>query len=189
MVFHISKFSRKICTSFSQTALFFLLLFASSSAMADELTAVKIDASQAVIYCDVKPTVDVKRLITALNDGSPITFTWDITISEVRDYWLNKDIGNIQFYRLAMPDLVSHQWRLKDSNSGINRNAPSKQRAIAFLAQLKHFPIIDKSLLEPQKTYKINVRLHIEEGTTSDDWLNNILRFGKTVAIGTFTLP
>jgi len=166
-----------------------MLLNAPLCAVADELASVEIDASQAVIYCDVKPAIHEKRLTTALNDGSPITFTWDITISKVRDYWLNKKIGDIQFHRLAMPDLVSHQWRLEDSNSGINRNTSSKQRALTFISQLNHFPIIDKSLLEPQTTYQVNVRLHIAEGTVSDDWLNNILRLGKTVAIGTFTLP
>jgi len=189
MVFYIPQFSWKICARLSQIALFSMLFNAPFCAMADESASIKIDASQSVIYCDVKPTIDEKHLITALNDGSPITFTWDITISKVRDYWVNKDVGNIQFHRLAMPDLVSHQWRLEDSNSGINRNAPSKQRAIAFLGQLNHFPIIDKSLLEPQTTYKVHVRLHIAEGTVNDSWFNNILRIGKTAAIGTFTLP
>jgi hypothetical protein len=95
----------------------------------------------------------------------------------------------VQFSRQVVPDLVSRQWLLKDSNSGITNATLSTYKAILFLSSLKNFPIIDKSLLQSGELYIIEVKLYIEEGEVSEHWWDMVTKFGKTVAIGSFTLP
>jgi len=131
----------------------------------------------------------VDGLDIALKQGSLMTYVWEIIIEEKRDYWLNKDIGSVQVSRQVVPDLLSRQWLLKDSNSGITSATLSTRKAVSFLASLKHFPVIDKSLLQPGASYTIRAKLYIEEGEVSEHWWNVVTKLGKTVAIGSFTLP
>jgi len=166
-----------------------MFLCYASYAYSEELADVQVDATRSVVYCDIPSSIGVKRLETALKEGSVVTYAWDISIEEQRDYWLNKTIGNVQFSRQVVPDLVSRQFVLKDSNSGISSATLSTQTAIAFLASLEHFPIIDKSLLQSGSSYTIRVRLYIEEGQVSSHWWDVVTKLGKTVAIGNFKLP
>jgi len=165
-----------------------LLLYAGYS-HSEELAPVHIDASQSVIYCDVSSTMGDERLAVALKEGSLMTYRWDVIIEEVRDYWLNKELGSVQVMRQVVPDLVLRQWLLKDANSGIASITFSTKKAASFLSSLKHFPIIDKSLLQSGTSYQVRARLYIEEGEVSDGWWSDYTKLGKTVAVGTFTLP
>jgi len=166
--------------------MFFLYAgYAHSEGLAD----VQVDISHPVIYCDIPSNIGVERLKVALKEGSLVTYAWEVIIEEEREYWLNKSVGKVQFSRQVVPDLVSRQWLLKDSNSGITSATLSTQKAISFLASLKHFPIIDKSLLQPATSYTIRVKLYVEEGEVSDHWWNVVTKLGKTVAVGSFTLP
>lgn len=166
-----------------------VFLFYSDSAACEEKSSIQIDASQAVVYCDVSLNVSSHALEVALQEGSQMTYHWDIIIEEVRGYWLNSDVGQIQFQRQVIPDLVSKQWQLKDSNSGISGTTFSTRRAVDFLTQLKNFPVIDKSLLQSGSAYKLRIKLYVEEGEISEHWWSGAVKLGKTVAVGRFSLP
>ncbi|MDQ6967216.1 MAG: DUF4390 domain-containing protein [Mariprofundaceae bacterium] len=178
-----------MCEWLCKASLFGLFFLYASYGYGEDLADVQIDISQPVIYCDISSDRGLKKLELALKEGSLITYTWEIIIEEKRDYWLNKSIGSVQFSRQVVPDLLSRQWLLKDSNSGITSTTLSTHKAISFLARLKHFPIIDKSLLQPGTSYSIRVKLYVEEGEVSEHWWNAVTKFGKTVAVGSFTLP
>jgi len=172
-----------------KVCMFGIFFIYASYGYAEELAHVQVDTSQPVIYCDISPDIGSDRLEVALKEGSLMAYDWEIIIEEERDYWLNKNIGRVQFRRQVVPDLVSRQWLLKDSNSGISSATLSTHKAVSFLASLKHFPIIDKSLLQPGVNYTIRVELYIEEGELSDHWWDVVTKFGKTVAEGSFSLP
>jgi len=183
------KICAKLCGWLYKLGVFGMILLYASYGYAEELEGVRVDTTQPVIYCDVSDEAGIERLKLALEEGSLMTYSWEITIEENRDYWLNKSIGRVQFSRQVVPDLVSRQWLLKDSNSGITNATLSTYKAILFLSSLKNFPIIDKSLLQSGELYIIEVKLYIEEGEVSEHWWDMVTKFGKTVAIGSFTLP
>jgi len=183
------KICVKICRRLCKTSLFAMFFLYAGYAHSEALAYVQVDTSQPVVYCDIPSVIGVERLKIALKEGSLVTYAWEIIIEEKREYWLNKSIGSVQFSRQVVPDLVSRQWLLKDSNSGITSATLSTQKAIFFLAGLKHFPIIDKSLLQSGISYTIRVKLYVEEGKVSDHWWNAVTKLGKTVAVGSFTLP
>jgi len=184
---------KKICIQIfgrlCKGSLFVMFFLYAGYSYAEELAEVQVDASQSVIYCDVSSDIATERLEVALKEGSLVTYVWEVIIEEEREYWLNKSIGSVQFSRQVVPDLVSRQWLLKDSNSGITSATLSTQKAMSFLAALKHFPIIDKSLLQSGTSYTIRVKLYVEEGEVSDHWWDAMTKLGKTVALGSFTLP
>ncbi len=183
------KICNKMCDWLCKASLFGMFLLYAGYGYAEELANVRIDISQPVIYCDISSDIGTERLKLALKEGSLMTYSWEILIEEERDYWLNKSIGRVQFTRQVVPDLVSRQWLLKDSNSGITSATLSTRKATSFLASLKRFPIIDKSLLRPGVNYSITVKLYVEEGEVSNHWWDPAIKFGKTVATGSFTLP
>ncbi|MDQ6956461.1 MAG: DUF4390 domain-containing protein [Mariprofundaceae bacterium] len=178
-----------MCDWLCKASLFGMFFLYAGYGHAEELADIRIDISQPVIYCDISTDMGVDGLELALNEGSLMTYVWEIIIEEKRDYWLNKDIGSVQFSRQVVPDLLSRQWLLKDSNSGITSATLLTRKAVSFLASLKHFPVIDKSLLQPGASYTIRAKLYIEEGEVSEHWWNVVTKLGKTVAIGSFTLP
>jgi len=183
------KICAKLCGWLCKLGLFGMFFLYASYGYSEELADVEIDTSQPVIYCDIASEIGIERLKLALKEGSLMTYSWEIFIEENRDYWLNKSIGSVQISRQVVPDLVSRQWLLKDSNSGITNATLSEHKAIAFLSSLKNFPIIDKSLLQSGTSYTIKVRLYIEEGEVSEHWWDAVTKLGKRVAIGSFTLP
>ena len=189
LMFLYGSSSKALQHSLKQLCLFAVLLFANIAYAEEPLAKLHIETDGDVIYCSSSPHINIQKLSPLLQDGIPITFTWDISIEEAHDYWLNKDVGSVQFYRQIMPDLVSRQWLLKDSNSGISRATASKQQALSFLSQLQHFAVIDKSLLTSGSTYEIRVRLYIEEGEPSNGWWSRLIKLGKTVSLGRFTMP
>lgn len=166
-----------------------MMLCGNIPAMAADNTMLHIDDSGPVIYCDIGPLTDRSQYTRILKEGTPLTFSWELVIERVRSYWLNEEVGTISLTRQAIPDLVSRSWRLIDSNSGISRKVASATDATEFLSTIRHFPIIDRSLLKRGETYRITVKVHIAEGIPSDSWWRKMLRFGTVVASEELRLP
>lgn len=142
-----------------------------------------------VIYCSVNRVDISDQAILALNQGTPVTFVWNITIEEVTDYWLNNSVGEITIARQAVPDLISKSLIISDAKNGISRRVDSIDDAIEFLSGLDRFPILDRSLLEPNVRYSIEVQFYIQEGQFSDTWWSESLSLGTTIAEKEITLP
>lgn len=183
------KKCNQVCGWLCKVSVFGMFFLYAGYGYAEELAHVQVDTSQPVIYCDISSDIGADRLEVALKEGSLMAYDWQIIIEEERNYWLNKSIGHVQFRRQVVPDLVSRQWLLKDSNSGITSATLSTHKAVSFLTSLKHFPIIDKSLLQSGANYTIRVELYIEEGELSDHWWDVVTKLGETVAEGSFSLP
>ncbi len=153
------------------------------------LSSLDITSDDKVIYCSIGPVATDDRVRRALSEGTPVTFSWEITIEEVSDYWLNNTIGTIALVRQATPDLISKNWLLTDTSSGISQRVHTVDEAMLFLSRLDRFPTLDQSLLSPGVVYNFHIKLHIHEGEYSDSWWAELMRFSETVAQKTITLP
>jgi len=170
-------------------AAFSIFFQAGIALSAPESSPMSITYDDKLIYCSVDRVEISDNAILALNQGTPITFIWEISIEEVRNYWLNKTIGEITIARQAIPDLISRSLTISDAKNAISRRVDSIDAAVEFLSELNRFPILDRSLLEPGVTYNIEVKFHIHEGQFSDTWWSETLRFSETVAEEEITLP
>lgn len=183
-VFHIfPKFAAVLTVVFG---MFFQINIALSAPQASPM---EITYDDKVIYCSVDRVDISDQAILALNQGTPVTFVWNITIEEVNDYWLNNNVGDITIARQAIPDLISKSLIISDARNGISRRVDSIDDAIEFLSGLNRFPILDQSLLKPGVRYTVQVQFHIQEGQFSDTWWSESLRLGTTVAEEEITLP
>jgi len=165
------------------------LLLTLQSCFAEESVQFHVDATSPIIYCDISPSFDRVHIQRTLQEGSPVTFSWHIEIETINPYWINEQIADISFYRQIMPDLITRQWRLEDNITGITHHTPSMQSAIDFISKIEHFPLLDKSLLEPHQSYLIQVYLSIENGEQKQAWWADLLSSEQTIATSRFTLP
>jgi len=166
-----------------------LSLLISSISDAEEDSRFHLDATQGIIYCDITPSFNQKKITQSLQAGMLVHFSWHIVIESIQPYWLNQQVADIQFNRSVIPDLLSQQWQLKDSLTGITSYTLSLSQAVQFLSHIKQFPLIDKSLLAPHTSYLISVSLNIEQGEANDTWWHDILNSEHTIASSILNLP
>ena len=166
----------------------FAIIFQAGIALAEN-SGMEITYDDKVVYCSVGPVGISDKAILALNQGTPVTLIWEISIDRVRDYWPDKNIGKVIIARQAIPDLISKSLIIADAKNGISRRVHSIDDAIAFLSELRNFPILDRSLLEAGVKYSIEVSFEIEEGQFKDTWWSETMRFGPSAAEEALTLP
>jgi len=183
-VFHIfPKFAAVLTVALG---IFFQINIALS---APQASSIKITYDDKVVYCSVDRVDISDQAILALNQGTPVTFVWNIIIEEVNDYWLNSSVGDVTIALQAIPDLISKSLIISDAKNGISRRVDTIDDATEFLSGLDHFPILDRSLLRPGVRYSVQVRFHIQEGQFSDAWWSGSLTIDTTVAEEEITLP
>lgn len=167
-----------------------LVIFSLPAKAQPALSPIELDFSDTVIYCSIDNVdtapVDIQRV---LDEGTQLTFRWEIIIERDVDYWTDEEIGSITLTRRVVPDIVSRQWLLKDENSGIVRRTASLKGAVEFLNSLKLFPAIDRSLIQPDTLYHIRIKLLIHEGKEEPSWWEDMLHFSRTVGTESFQLP
>ncbi len=150
---------------------------------------ISVSLDENLVYCNATYEGNIERISQALNDGTEVSLIWNIDVQGVRTYWLNENIGGVVVKHSVVPDLVSRNWRLIDRTSGISRLTHSLEDAIAFLTHLKHFPVIDRSLLEKGRQYRLSLTLEEHLGTGDDRWFTRWWGYEKTDASLDFTNP
>jgi len=151
-----------------------LLLPAAPQVHADptgiDMVELRVEPDATVLYCHLALAGDRQRLEGLLDDGMELTFRWDIAIEGHRRYWLNKSIGNVTIERRVVPDLVSRSFLLIDATNGINRRVAARDEAIEFLLHLRHFPLLDRALLQSGGRYRLTAELSMQAGNEESGW-------------------
>jgi len=170
-------------------AAFGLFLHAGNVLAADPLSTFEVTADEKVIYCSIGPVMAGDRVRQALSEGSAVSFIWEISVTEINDYWVDSNVGTVTIVRQAVPDLISRNWTLIDVSSGISHRTFSLDEAVKFLTRLDRFPALDRSLLSSGVAYSFSIDLRIQEGEFSDAWWSGLFKFSKRIAQEDITLP
>ncbi len=168
---------------------FFAFCLAVGQATASAAGGFGIDISEDVVYCDAQWNGDVQALAQALEAGIEISLHWEIGVSRVRRYWLDKDIAEIEFDRRVRPDLLTRNWMLEDSASGISWYTASLSEAVAFLTRIDHFPVLDRSLLAPGELYILRISIDKLESGMDDSWWSRFWKQSSLQMQQEFSLP
>jgi hypothetical protein len=100
-----------------------------------------------------------------LAEGVPLTLALDIDIERVRQLLPNSRVAELtQHYHLQY-NAVSTRFILRNDNSGQQESVGSVDAAILQLAEIRGLPVLDKSLVTPERRYEANVRARIDYGT------------------------
>ncbi len=157
---------------------------------AANLAKLTTTSEQELITVTLKEFTIPEDVRLALQEGTPVSFTWSVSIEQVNPYWINEPIGEIIVTREVIPNLISKSWMLIDSATGsITRNTSSLNTALNFLTPLNNFPLLDRALLSESEHYALNCKLLIFKGERDESWWSAYFHFAKTVAQGSFQQP
>ena len=148
-----------------------------------------VDASRDVIYCDARLNQGIDRIAHALSEGTSITFDWEIEVAAARSYWFDKHIASVHIAHKVVPDLLSRSWQLTDLGSGISRRVFTLEQAVQFLIRLDRFPVLDRSLLKQEETYRMNITLTQQVGEMEAGWWATLWGSGDISSMQEFWLP
>jgi len=179
---------------FPQCRLFLLLLPAiilatQAQVFAAESDTLQIRTDQKVIYCAARIAVDSNAFSPTMKDGIAMATEWHIKVRRVRRYWLNEDIADITVIRHAKPDLLTRSWLLTETSSGISRRVYRIEDAIQFLSGLDDFPVLDRSLLQKNRPYRVSVSVEIHSEGISDAWWAGLWQSAAASMQQDFSLP
>lgn len=101
-------------------------------------------------------------VLEALENGVPLILEMHIEITRPRDWlWDAQFTDLVQRYRLQYHALTE-QYLVKNLNSDIQYNFPSREAAIDALGTITDLPILDKRLLEPGIEYQARLRTSLD---------------------------
>lgn len=150
------------------------------------------DSGSVVRYARVKTVggvyvlnANIKLVLTdvardALLSGVPLVFELEMAIVRPRKWWPDEEVADMdQKFKLSYHAL-SRQFLVQNLNTGIQETYSRLVDALERIGELRDFPLIDATLLDPGQHYflELRVRLDIErlpfplmvQGYLSGDW-------------------
>ncbi len=115
-----------------------------------------------VYYLDAKAKLRLDgNLASALQNGVGLVFVWDIRIMRPHGWWFDNTLASLSTrYRLRYQPL-SQRYRVDDLNSGVSHSYWSLSQALQRIGRLQDFPLIDQSLLLPERPLFVDLRVRI----------------------------
>ena len=99
-----------------------------------------------------------------LAEGVPLTIELDLDIERVRQLLPNSRVAELtQRYHLQY-NAVSARYILRNDNSGQQESTGTIEAALDQLAEVRSLPVLDRSLIAPDRRYEANVRAKVDYG-------------------------
>ncbi|MDG1462012.1 MAG: DUF4390 domain-containing protein [Gammaproteobacteria bacterium] len=140
----------------------FLLSLLSSNAVADGLFEIRSASTRldnGVIYLTSVAHYGLSsQAVAALESGVALTFDFEIQILRSRRWRLDALEAELtQSFSLKF-NALSQRYVLQNLNSGAQRSFSTLLTALSMMARVTDIPVIDSSVLEPDRLYIIRVR-------------------------------
>jgi hypothetical protein len=108
---------------------------------------------------DLRLSTDARA---ALTSGFTLTIRLEIEILNRRGFWLDTEAANLtQVYELAY-DALTERYIVHNVNGGEQQSFSSEQTALERIGTVEHLPIIDATLLQPERGYDIRARVLLD---------------------------
>lgn len=102
------------------------------------------------------------EVLEALNSGVPLFFAVDIEVIRVRRWWPDATLATLQQRYLLLYHALSEKYVVHNLNSGVQGNFGSLTTALWSMGRIERLPIIDASLLEPEREYTVRMRAALD---------------------------
>jgi hypothetical protein len=100
--------------------------------------------------------------LRALSNGVPLTVQLTIEIERIRKWWLNDEVATLEQRYSLQYHALSHQYLLRNLNSGAFYSYPHYQAAVEALGSLREFPLLDSKLILPDEDYKVAMQAELD---------------------------
>lgn len=99
--------------------------------------------------------------LNALENGVPLLILYDIQVKQERWYW-NRTLADLEQGYLLLYHALSEKFILQNLNSGAQEHYASLDAALDDLGRISRLPLIDAKLLEPDASYFVRLRAHLD---------------------------
>lgn len=136
-----------------------LTLQAADFSIRDIHTEVKVGVHQLDADIDYRFSDDALR---ALSNGVPLTVHLTIEIERLRKWWLNATIATLEQRYSLQYHALSHQYLLRNLNSGAFYSFPHYPAAVKALGRLRDLPLLDSKLILPAERYQVSMQVALD---------------------------
>ena len=100
--------------------------------------------------------------LRALSNGVPLTVHLTIEIERLRKWWLNAEIATLEQRYSLQYHALSHQYLLRNLNSGAFYSFPHYPAAVRALGTLRDLPLLDNKLILPAERYQVSMQVELD---------------------------
>src|SRR5450631_1636359 len=131
-----------------------------------EVRSADLELKDGVYHLNARVDLPVGDAVRrGLAEGVPLSVELDIDIERVRQLLPNSRVAELtQRYHLQY-NAVSARYVLRNDNSGQQESLGTVDAAVEQLSEVQNLPVLDKSLIAPDRRYEANVRARIDYGT------------------------
>jgi hypothetical protein len=131
-----------------------------------EVRSADLELNDGVYHLNARIDLPVSEAVRrGLDEGVPLTLELDLDIERVRQLLPNSRVAELtQRYHLQY-NAVSARYVLRNENSGQLESLGTVDAAVEQLAGVRNLPVLDKSLITPDRRYEASVRAKIDYGT------------------------
>jgi hypothetical protein len=131
-----------------------------------EIRSADLELKDGVYHLNARLDLPVSDAVRdGLADGVPLTLELDLDIERVRQLLPNSRVAELtQHYHLQY-NAVSARYILRNDNSGQQESLGSVEAALDELSAIHGLPVLDKSLITPERRYEASVRARVDYGS------------------------
>ena len=149
-----------------------LLLCAASAASAQqrlEIRSAYIEPAESIYLLNATLDFDLPEGARhAIREGVPLTIALEINVQRSRRYWMDETVAElVQRYELVFHAL-SERYLVRNLNSGEQASFATLDAALDFLRVIQNLPILDRTLLDPERRHYISLRASLDVRTMPD---------------------
>jgi hypothetical protein len=100
--------------------------------------------------------------LRALSNGVPLTVQLSLEIERLRKWWLNEKIATLEQRYSLQHHALTHQYLLRNLNSGAFYSLPHYPAAVEALGTLRDLPLLDAKLILPDERYQVALRVELD---------------------------
>jgi len=100
--------------------------------------------------------------LRALSNGVPLTVQLTIEIERHRKWWLNDEVATLEQRYSLEYHALSHQYLLRNLNSGAFYSYPHYASAVEALGRLRDFPLLDSKLIHSDEDYRVALKVALD---------------------------
>jgi hypothetical protein len=100
--------------------------------------------------------------LEALQNGVPLIVLVDIEVEQVRKWWFNKTIAELQQGYLLLYHALTEKYIINNLNSGVQENYDSLGSALAALGRINDLPLLDANLVKMNEQYQVNLQTYLD---------------------------
>jgi hypothetical protein len=131
-----------------------------------EVRSADLELQDGVYHLNVRLDLPVSDSVRrGLAEGVPLTLELDLDIERVRQLLPNSRVAELTQRYHVQYNAVSARYILRNDNSGQQESLGTIEAALEQLSEIHSLPVLDKTLLTPDRRYEASVRAKLDYGT------------------------